>query len=182
MENQLRKRSTESWTRIFGFQIQCADHYTFEPTQILWMLTFGELPLLVALSSLFVMITVCSLFGFFLVLFHWLVSFLSRCVKSNLQLENGTRRAQIPRKPLIFPSLNKQTDKQKTAATQGFELSTLAFLVQCSYRLSYRAVHIWLLLSDYYYQITFILDLIKILIQSGSPDNCYQDPTGYPGS
>ena len=85
IENQLRKRSTESWTRVFGFQVQCADHYTFEPTKILRMLTLGELPLLVALSSLFVMIAVCLLFGFFLVLFHWLVSFLSRYLKSNLQ-------------------------------------------------------------------------------------------------
>ena len=67
-------------------------------------------------------------------------------------------------------------------ATQRFELSILAFLAQCSYRLSYRPVHVWSLLSDYYYQITIILDLIEILMQSGSPDNCYQDPTGYPGS
>ena len=66
-------------------------------------------------------------------------------------------------------------------ATQRFELSILAFLAQCSYRLSYRPVHVCLLLSDYYYQITIILDLIKILMQSGSPDKCYQDPTGYPG-
>ena len=35
---------------------------------------------------------------------------------------------------------NKQTDKQKILATQRFELSTLAFLAQFSYRLSYRAV------------------------------------------
>ena len=28
------------------------------------------------------------------------------------KLENGTRRAQNPRKPLIFPSPNKQTNKQ----------------------------------------------------------------------
>ena len=47
-----------------------------------------------------------------------------------------------------------------------FEHSTYAFLVQCSYRLSYRAVLLWLLLSDYYYQITIILDLIEILIQN----------------
>ena len=46
---------------------------------------------------------------------------------------------------------NKQTDKQKILATQKFELSTLAVLAQCSYRLSYRAILIWLLLSDYYY-------------------------------
>ena len=63
-----------------------------------------------------------------------------------------------------------------------FELSTLASLAQCSYRLSYRAVLIRLLLSDYQYQITIILDLIEILIQTGFPDNCYQDPTAYPGS
>ena len=37
-----------------------------------------------------------------------------------------------------------------------FELSTLAFLAQCSYRLSCGAVRIWLLISDYYYQITII--------------------------
>ena len=46
---------------------------------------------------------------------------------------------------------NKQTDKQKILATQSFELSTLAVSAQCSYRLSYRAVLIWLLISDYYY-------------------------------
>ena len=46
-----------------------------------------------------------------------------------------------------------------------FEFSTLAFLAQSSHRLSYRAVIIWLLLPDYYYQITIILDLIEILIQ-----------------
>ena len=63
-----------------------------------------------------------------------------------------------------------------------FELTTLAFLAQWSYRLSYRALLIWLLLSDYFYQITIILDLIEILIQSGSSDDCYQDSTGYPGS
>ena len=77
---------------------------------------------------------------------------------------------------------NRQIDKQKNLSTQRFELSTLAFLAQCSYRLSFRAVLIWLILSGYYYQITFILDLIEILIQSGSQDNCYQDPTGYLGS
>ena len=46
---------------------------------------------------------------------------------------------------------NKQTDKQKILATQRFELSTLAVLAECSYRLSYRVVIIRLLLSDYYY-------------------------------
>ena len=51
---------------------------------------------------------------------------------------------------------NKQTDKQKILDTQSFELSTLAFLAQCSYRLRYRAVRIWLLISDYYYKITII--------------------------
>ena len=56
---------------------------------------------------------------------------------------------------------NKQTNKQtkketKIFSTQRFELSTLAFLTQCSYRLSYGAVLIWLLLSEYYYQITII--------------------------
>ena len=53
-------------------------------------------------------------------------------------------------------SLTKQTDKQKILATQGFELSTLAFLAQCSYRLIYRDVLICVLLSDDYYQITII--------------------------
>ena len=78
---------------------------------------------------------------------------LFRKVHFETELENGTRRAQIPRKPLIFPSPNKQTDKQKILAILRFELSTLAFLAQCSYRLSYRAVLIWFLLSDYYYRI-----------------------------
>ena len=46
---------------------------------------------------------------------------------------------------------NKRTDKQKILATQSFELSTLAVSAQCSYRLSYRVVLFWLILSDYYY-------------------------------
>ena len=46
---------------------------------------------------------------------------------------------------------NKQTDKQKILPTQRFELSTLAVLAQCSYRLSYRAVLLWLRLLGYYY-------------------------------
>ena len=46
---------------------------------------------------------------------------------------------------------NKQTDKQKILPTQRFDLSTLAVLAQCSYRQSYRASLIWLLLSDYYF-------------------------------
>ena len=47
---------------------------------------------------------------------------------------------------------NEQTKKnrQKQFATQRFDLSNLAFLPQCSYRLSYRAVLICLLLSNYY--------------------------------
>ena len=35
---------------------------------------------------------------------------------------------------------DEQTDKQKVLSTQRFQLSTFAFLAQCSYRLSYRAV------------------------------------------
>ena len=54
---------------------------------------------------------------------------------------------------------------KKNFPTQRFEQSTLACLAQCSYRLSFRAVLSWLLLSDYYYQITIIQDLIEILIQ-----------------
>ena len=46
---------------------------------------------------------------------------------------------------------NKQTDQQKIMATQRFELWTLAYLAQCTYRLSYRTLLIWLLLSDYYF-------------------------------
>ena len=84
IEYQSRKGSTESWTRVFGFKVQGANHYTIEPTQILRMLTLSELPLLVAFYSLFVMITVCLLFGFFLVFVHWLVSLLTRRVNSNL--------------------------------------------------------------------------------------------------
>ena len=84
IEYQSRKGSTESWTRVFGFKVQGANHYTIEPTQMLKMLTLGELPLLVAFYSLFVMITVCLLFGFFLVFVHWLVSLLTRRVISNL--------------------------------------------------------------------------------------------------
>ena len=33
-------------------------------------------------------------------------------INHNFKLENGTRRAQIPRKLLIFPSPNKQTNRQ----------------------------------------------------------------------
>ena len=36
-------------------------------------------------------------------------------------------------------------------AAQRFEISTFAFLTQCCYRLSYRAVLMWLLLSDYFF-------------------------------
>ena len=46
---------------------------------------------------------------------------------------------------------NKQTIKQNILATQRFELSTLKFLAQCSYWLSFRALLILLVLSDYYY-------------------------------
>ena len=64
----------------------------------------------------------------------------------------GGRRSR--ESPWSFPrQTNRQTDKQKNMSTQRFELSTLLFLAQCSYRLNYRAVLIWLLLSDYYYQI-----------------------------
>ena len=63
----------------------------------------------------------------------------------------GERRSR--ESPWSFP---RQTNKQNILSTHRFELSTLAFLAQCSYRLSYRAVLIWLLLSDYYYQITII--------------------------
>ena len=84
IEYQTRKFSTGSWTRVFGFEVQGAEHYTIEPIQIRRMLTSGELPLLVVFYSLFVMVTVCLLFGFFLVFVHWLVSLLTRCVKCNL--------------------------------------------------------------------------------------------------
>ena len=40
------------------------------------------------------------------------------------KLENGTRRAQIPRKPLIFPSPNKQTNRQ----TKNFGLTEVRTL------------------------------------------------------
>ena len=80
IDKQLRKGSTESWTRVFGFKIQVSNHYTMDPIQNLRMLTLAELPLLVGFYSLFAMITVCLLFGIFLVFFQWLVSFLTRCV------------------------------------------------------------------------------------------------------
>ena len=51
IENQLRKSSTESWTRVFRFEVQVANHYTIEPIQILRMLTLVELPLLVGFFS-----------------------------------------------------------------------------------------------------------------------------------
>ena len=56
---------------------------------------------------------------------------------------------------------NKQTDKQKILSTQKFELSTLAFLAQGSYRLNYRAVLIWLLLSEHYYEINLLWIWLK---------------------
>ena len=84
IENQLRKGSTESWTRVFGLKVQGANHYTIQPTQNLKMLTLVELPLLMAFHSLFVMIFVWLLFGFSLVFVHWSVSFLTSCVNSNL--------------------------------------------------------------------------------------------------
>ena len=85
IENQLTKGSTERWTRVFGFKVQGANHYIIEPTPIIRMLTLRGLLLLVGFSSLFVMITVCSLFGFFLFFFHGVVSSRTRCVNSNLQ-------------------------------------------------------------------------------------------------
>ena len=59
---------------------------------------------------------------------------------------------------------NKQRNKQinkKILATQTFELPTVAFLEQCSSRLSYRAVLIWLLLSNYCYS-PYSSNFIKI--------------------
>ena len=44
---------------------------------------------------------------------------LSQPQQTNNKLENGTRRAQIPRKPLIFPSPNKQTNKQTDEQTDN---------------------------------------------------------------
>ena len=55
----------------------------------------------------------------------------------------------------ILPT-NKQTNREtnkKNLSTQKLELSTLASLAQCPYRLSFWAVLSWLLLSLYYYQI-----------------------------
>ena len=51
---------------------------------------------------------------------------------------------------------NKQTNKQRKKQTKNFghtEVQTLDpdFLAQCSHRLSYRAVLIWLLELEYYY-------------------------------
>ena len=40
--------------------------------------------------------------------------------RMEMELENGTRRAQIPRKPLIFPSPNKRTNKQTNRQTKNF--------------------------------------------------------------
>ena len=37
-----------------------------------------------------------------------------------VKLEIGTRRAQIPRKPLIFPSPNKQTNRRTNRQTKKF--------------------------------------------------------------
>ena len=73
------------------------------------------------------------------------------------KLENGTRRAQIPRKPLIFPSPNKQTNRQ----TKNFghtEVRTLDRRIFSTRLLPTELLSrtsvitlIRLLLSDYYY-------------------------------
>ena len=34
IQKELIKDSTESWTRVFGFKLQGANHYTIEPTPI----------------------------------------------------------------------------------------------------------------------------------------------------
>ena len=83
IENQLRKGSTESWTRVFVFKFQGANHFPIEPTQIVRMLTLGELLLLAVFFCLWWLPFACySVFSLF---FHWVVSSRTRCVKSNLQ-------------------------------------------------------------------------------------------------
>ena len=82
---------------------------------------------------------------------------LGRGIEHNTQLENGTRRAQIPRKPLIFPSPNKQTNRQ----TKNFghtEVRTLDRRIFSTRLLPTELLTptsvitlIRLLLSDYYY-------------------------------
>ena len=41
-------------------------------------------------------------------------------IKKQTRLEIGTRRAQIPRKSLIFPSPNKQTNRRTNRQTKNF--------------------------------------------------------------
>ena len=55
-----------------------------------------------------------------------------------------TNRQTDTRRWLQYPAFRGITNRQtKNFGQQSFELSTLAFLAQCSYRLSYRAVRMW---------------------------------------
>ena len=45
---------------------------------------------------------------------------LSQPQQTNNKLKNGTLREQIPRKPLIFPSPNKQTNRRTNRQTKNF--------------------------------------------------------------
>ena len=73
--------------------------------------------------------------------------------------KNGTRRAQIPRKPLIFPSPNKQTNRRtnkKFCPHRGSNSRPSRFL--------HNALTDWAIgpySSDYYYEITIIRLLLS---------------------
>ena len=52
-------------------------------------------------------------------------------LRIQLKLENGTRRAQIPRKPLIFPPPNKQTNRRTNRQTKNFVHTEVPTLDLC---------------------------------------------------
>ena len=78
----IEKRITQFWIRSSGFKLRDANHYTIQPTLVQDMLTLCEVPSLVSFCSLFVVITVCLLIGFFL---FFVESFLFQPIMSNLK-------------------------------------------------------------------------------------------------
>ena len=106
----------------------------------------------------------------FLLSWMWLKSWSNqhlRVTVIRIQQDNLDRNPVVDILYLLFWEIlltnkqqtNKQTIKKKLS-TQRFELSTLAFLGQCSYWLNWRAVLIWFLLSHYHYQ-TITIKLTK---------------------
>ena len=88
VENQLRKGSTESWIGFFGFKVRGANHFPIEPAQLVRMLTLCGLPSLVGFFLCLWWLPFACYMVFSWFFFHWSVSFLTRCVKSNLIYNN----------------------------------------------------------------------------------------------